>query len=128
LFSGRDDYEGFGGQADPNSVLLSTRKRIWIRNRQYPERHPERMRVAEQYCKNRVPEPIETRSLSAIYNCFGLVFASRRTALEREDIDRILDEDAYTFVARRADVREGDIIVYRKSPRTIPLHQYLRQF
>jgi len=86
------------------------------------------MRVAEQYCKNRVPEPIETRSLSAIYNCFGLVFASRRTALEREDIDRILDEDAYTFVARRADVREGDIIVYRKSPRTIPLHQYLRQF
>jgi hypothetical protein len=48
--------------------------------------------------------------MSATYNCFGLVFASRRTWIHEEALDLILRDDGY----RRVDVPWiGDVVIYR---------------
>ncbi len=59
---------------------------------------------------------VNFRSLpSAIYNCHGLVFASRRTGIDdTEEIYKILKDDNYTEILL-ADVLPGDIIIYFSS-------------
>jgi hypothetical protein len=116
------DYLGLGGIADPSSIKLETRERHWIRNQQRIERAPASMRAAEAICHRRVNGEIETRSLSGIYNCFGLVFAARRTAVEPLDVERILREDQYRWVQQRERVVLGDIIIYRERPGNEPTH------
>jgi hypothetical protein len=47
------------------------------------------------------------------YNCHGLTFASRRTAIiSPEEVRKILEEDDYHRIASLADVMPGDIVVY----------------
>lgn len=53
------------------------------------------------------------RSLSSEYNCVGMVFAARRTWIEPEHVEWILQEDGYRQVAREADLDVGDVVVYR---------------
>lgn len=49
---------------------------------------------------------------SAIYNCHGLTFASKRTRIyDDDDIRRILQEDLYQEIELK-DTLPGDIIVY----------------
>ncbi len=49
---------------------------------------------------------------SPVYNCHGLVFASRRTRIEKStSIQRILDDDKY-FEIPMKDVLPGDIVIY----------------
>jgi len=46
------------------------------------------------------------------YNCHGMTFATRRTAIEyAEEINKILDEDDYEEVAAK-EVIVGDIALY----------------
>ena len=53
-----------------------------------------------------------TTSPCGIYNCHGLTFASRRTAIvSTEEIYKILSDDGYVQIAR-GDVQPGDVIVY----------------
>lgn len=53
-----------------------------------------------------------TSGCTSVYNCHGLVLASRRTAIIRSDIVRkTLDEDRYDQVAL-GNVLSGDIILY----------------
>src|SRR3972149_1987902 len=50
---------------------------------------------------------------SPVYNCHGLTFASRRTAIfEHREIMKILSEDDYQEVENENDVQIGDIIIY----------------
>jgi hypothetical protein len=58
---------------------------------------------------------IVTRSLSATYNCFGLVFSCRRAFVFEESVELILNEDDYTKISRE-DVFRGDLVVYRSEP------------
>lgn len=47
------------------------------------------------------------------YNCYGMVFASRRTAIsEDERIPDILEDDGFRCVSEQ-DARPGDIVFYR---------------
>lgn len=47
------------------------------------------------------------------YNCFGHVFASRRTAIyDIEYIDQILCEDGYGQIFEETEFAAGDIVVY----------------
>ncbi len=49
---------------------------------------------------------------SSRYNCHGLTFAGRRTAIERpEEVERIIREDGYVQVPR-AEVLAGDVVLY----------------
>lgn len=48
-----------------------------------------------------------------VYNCYGMVFASRRTAiLDDEQIPGILKDDGYAEISE-ASARPGDLVVYR---------------
>lgn len=49
---------------------------------------------------------------TAKYNCHGLTFASRRTAIEGSFVERILNQDEYTEV-QLVNVMAGDIVLYR---------------
>lgn len=49
------------------------------------------------------------------YNCHGLTFASRRTAIEGPAVEKILRDDEYTEV-QIDKVLIGDIVVYRRGP------------
>ena len=49
---------------------------------------------------------------SAYYNCHGLAFAGRRTAIEsHEAVTRLLDEDDYRLI-QREQVLPGDLVIY----------------
>ena len=50
--------------------------------------------------------------VSALYNCHGMTFASRRTRIVRAiDVRRILDDDNYQVVTG-ANILPGDIVLY----------------
>lgn len=55
---------------------------------------------------------IRLRSLASEYNCMGMVFASRRTSIDVEHMERILQDDGYRRIAPEF-VMLGDLIVYR---------------
>ena len=51
---------------------------------------------------------------SGMYNCFGLVFASRRTTVEDlSEIPKILAEDNYVEIKNHKEVLPGDIVLYK---------------
>jgi hypothetical protein len=94
-------------------LALQTRKESAIRN-ELLRRAPSPGQVQEAFdyrkkfpgCKHRNTKP----SLS--YNCHGLTFAARRTAIiESASIQSILKDDGYIEVDRQ-DVVAGDIVMY----------------
>jgi hypothetical protein len=104
---------GEGGPADPERLPLSTKKKTLIPNARRQESPPEKMRAAEAYVHAQCPNVL-TRSLSATYNCVGMVFAARRTWVDTDHISRIFEDDGYRPCQGRADIMAGDIVVYRK--------------
>lgn len=58
---------------------------------------------------------IRARSASAIYNCMGLVFASRRTWIETEHLHLILREDGYRQFTEPGKLSVGDVVVYKRN-------------
>jgi hypothetical protein len=104
----------FGGQADPMSLPLYTRKRTFIRNVLRHEQPAEKLRAAADLHRAQYPD-IRLRSLTATYNCFGLVFASRRSALcDASQILTILRDDGFVRVEDRTDAQVGDVVLYRQ--------------
>ena len=57
------------------------------------------------------PEAI-LRSLDSTYNCVGLIFASRRTNVETDELSWIMSDDGYKEVSED-QVVVGDLVVYR---------------
>lgn len=102
----------FGSENDNTSIRLDTRRKRFIPNSQPPERPPESLKAAVKICTNIVPG-IEFRRASATYNCVGLVFASRRTAIEPEHLQMIIEDDGYKRIKNEKDVKKGDIVLYR---------------
>lgn len=101
-----------GGSQDPRAIPLVTKRRIHIVNEQRSEMVPEILRASVELWSRERPQA-RLRSVSATYNCVGLVFASRRTWIGTEDIALILQEDEYNRVSRLDEVRPGDVVVYR---------------
>jgi len=54
---------------------------------------------------------LKLRSMRSDYNCIGLVFGSRRTALSIDDALQILDDDGYRPISRE-DSERGDLVLY----------------
>ncbi len=61
------------------------------------------------------------RSLTGTYNCMGMVFASRRTCIDFDQLATILKEDGYYRVKDTNELLPGDIVLYG-DPRGKPLH------
>ncbi len=96
---------------DPRRLPLSTRDGSPIPNARGLERAPEIHRAAQEMHRQE-HSGARLRSSSSIYNCVGLVFASRRTCVDIEYILLILERDGYR---RFTDIRKvwiGDIVTY----------------
>lgn len=101
---------GEGGPRDRRSIPLATKQGDLIPNVRRQECVPARMLECRRIGESRFHN-IRTRSLSSTYNCVGLVFATRRTWVDPDEVARIFQGDGY----KRVDIPEiGDIAVYRK--------------
>ena len=93
------------------SIRLDTRVGKAVDNKQSspPDRQDVAIfeRICQQHSQWRVRKPC-----CGTYNCFGLVWASRRTCIfESDEVRRILDEDGF----RRIDLAQavcGDVVTY----------------
>lgn len=102
-----------GSPQDRASIQLETRSGKYIENERRLERSYEALKAAERLWKGRFPR-IQTRSLTAVYNCVGLAFASRRTCIEPYLVDWLLEEDGFRQVRLPEKIQPGDLVVYRK--------------
>lgn len=101
-----------GGQQDRMAIKLATRKRRWIRNVSRSEWAPEKLRAAANLDKEGHPNAT-LRSSTAVYNCTGLVFASRRTWVFPDQLGIIIEDDGYEKLGNPNEVQIGDIVFYR---------------
>jgi hypothetical protein len=56
---------------------------------------------------------VELRSFTHLYNCVGMVFASRRAWIESTDLERVLKADGYRQLGGPGEVVRGDLVLYR---------------
>jgi hypothetical protein len=69
------------------------------------------MKEAERLLSASCPG-ITTRSLDSTYNCMGMIFAARRTAIDIDSLEKIIQDDGYTPLASADHLHAGDIVVY----------------
>lgn len=105
---------GEGRPQDRLSIPLATRQGSWIPNVRRPEQPPDTLMVYIDWYKEKLPKA-RLRSSTAVYNCVGLVFASRRTWVDTRVVPTILREDGYDRLAGLADVEIGDLVIYRET-------------
>lgn len=98
-------------QLENRNIVVQTRKGNSIRNEQCFEISRYEQSLFPEY--ERKYRVVDRRGdPTAIYNCHGMTFASRRTCIhEAQEILRILEEDNYEPVAGGA-VLPGDIVLY----------------
>jgi hypothetical protein len=107
-----------GSEKDANSVLLGTLRTRHIRNERRPEWKPADLREGVAICKKSFPDLI-TRSVTAIYNCVGMVFATRRTWVDTSLVYKLLADDGYERLTSIDDAQVGDVAVYKTSTGTV---------
>lgn len=101
------------GSQLPGSIPLYTRRGREITNEQVLDigaAQVERLRKLLQKKYGLVA--LERRPPTGVYNCHGLTFANRRTAIhDPAQVDLILVDDAYRRI-KLSDGQPGDIVVY----------------
>ncbi|MEE9465875.1 MAG: hypothetical protein V3W14_09925 [Candidatus Neomarinimicrobiota bacterium] len=93
------------------TLALETRKGRPIPNFQRLEMNPSQAKAVIRIIKKACPNA-KMRSITQVYNCLGMAFASRRTWIDEDSIGLILEDDDYKLVNKRADVQQGDLITY----------------
>ena len=93
-------------------LALATRKARQIKNERRLQRPPAAMDEARNIVLGS-HSTAQLRSLNSHYNCMGMVFASRRTCIDTEELGMILEDDGYRPVVSENDIMLGDIVVYR---------------
>lgn len=111
-------YDSQGDYIIGPVLTLSTRKGRQIPNEQRMPRPPLSMEAARDIVLTNHPSA-RVRSLSSMYNCVGMAFAARRTWVEPEQLDMILNDDDYRRVAHEEELTAGDIVIYRDDQQTI---------
>jgi hypothetical protein len=94
-------------------LTLLTKRRRQIRNE---FGHPQKLQAAIEAAHSNFKslpfgDRIIRRSTSTTYNCCGLVFASRRTSIDPEDLEMVR-EDEYRVIPEN-EVLPGDVVIYR---------------
>ncbi|MBD1856454.1 MULTISPECIES: hypothetical protein [Leptolyngbya] len=100
-----------GGTNDRLAVALETCSRQHIRNERPKELPPEMIQAGLEMDRKTNPNA-KLRSASSTYNCMGMVFASRRTCIDIEELEFILKEDKYRRLSGLNEVEVGDVVVY----------------
>jgi hypothetical protein len=106
LYDSRGDYL-VGGQ-----LSLDTRKARQIPNDRRLEQNPVRLEAAKE-CILKHHTSAQCRSLTGVYNCMGMVFASRRTCIDTDSITMILEDDEYRRLQPSDEVAKGDVVIYK---------------
>jgi hypothetical protein len=107
---------GEGSEQDRKAIKLATKRGRWIKNVRRREMPPEQLRAAVEVVRGKF-SALTLRSISATYNCYGMVFASRRTCIvDGNEILNILSDDEYLKVTDRRRVNVGDVVIYRSAP------------
>lgn len=101
---------GLGEANDPLRIALQTVQKWDIPNTRKLPKSPMQMKSAYQIHKGKYLS-LEVRSLRSEYNCVGLVFGSRRAAIDIEHVMRIFEHDGYKRVEAASGDR-GDIVLY----------------
>jgi len=107
FYSQNGDYL-IGGE-----IQLATRKNRPIRNKRRFEQHPARLQAAKRIVLDN-HETARLRSLTGLYNCMGMLFAARRTWIDPDELQMILEDDNYHKLNYNGEVKIGDIIVYKE--------------
>ena len=105
-------YDAHGNFIVGPVLPLATRKGQHIPNERRLQRPPASMIAARDIVLTHHPSA-RVRSLSSMYNCMGMAFASRRTYIESEHLELILDGDNYQRVPHESELAVGDIVIYR---------------
>lgn len=101
-----------GVQSRYPSIIMETRKNWKIPNEMRPEAAPHLLKASLAIWSKARPNA-RLRSFSGVYNCIGMVIASRRTWVDPEDLLRVLKEDGYRKLANESEAVCGDVVVYR---------------
>ena len=105
------------GVSADESLALETRQHWQIPNDfRLRDAAPESLAALREEFKKIHPHARPVCS-SALYNCGGLVFGSRRVWIDPEHFRQILEDDGYEPVTDPA--RPGDIVLYGTSPESI---------
>ena len=101
---------------DPYALKMETRKRRWIYNVVRPESSHEQMKVRIEVALGACPQAVPVAA-STIYNCFGLAFATRRSAIvDEEDVLAIMEDDGFRMLPWDPNAwLPGDVVIYRNS-------------
>jgi hypothetical protein len=103
----------------PGKIILQTREGKDVENSQSCP--PDGTIMARYALLRRMHSGwINRKPACGIYNCFGLVWASRRTAVYDEGaISQILKDDGYRQLLPGGTPQPGDIVLYRNSNSTM---------
>jgi hypothetical protein len=93
-------------------LALETRARNPIDNAMKPERPKVALEASAALFKKLFPDA-QLRSLTALYNCIGLIVASRRAWVDPSDLIRVLREDGYRKLTSAQEAEMGDVVIYR---------------
>ena len=105
------------GESVDESLALETRQKWRIPNvLRLVEAHPDTLAAATQLFETTHPNARLVCS-SALYNCGGLVFGSRRVWIDPDDFNQILEDDGYERIT--GPPSPGDIVLYGTSPESI---------
>jgi hypothetical protein len=98
---------------DPKGIILQTRAGHDVANSQSCE--PD-VTIPARYDRLRRKHFlwVSRKPACGVYNCFGLVWASRRTSIyDESEISKILLDDGYRRLATDSQLRPGDVVLYR---------------
>lgn len=98
--------------SEADYLALETRKGSSIPNKKRPERGRDALVAAIELWKELLPEA-RLRSISAVYNCAGMVVASRRVWVDPENLAQIFKDDRFRQLKDFTEAEFGDIVVYR---------------
>lgn len=100
-----------GGKSDRLAIGLDTRRGNHIRNERRREL-PLEVLIANKEISCSAHPQAEVRSVTATYNCVGMVFASRRTWVDPDQVRKILSDDGYQRVGGIEQAEVGDVVLY----------------
>ena len=103
-------------------IEVQTRLGTSVKNAQAPEPDERSKNIYHRLCK-RHDRWVERKPPCGIYNCFGHIWASRRTSIYDEDqVHLIIHEDGYRIVESIDKVKPGDTVLYSTRENNSILH------
>jgi hypothetical protein len=105
----------------PQSIAVATRLGNEVDNAQGARVAAGQVQAFRDMCQRRRWDL--RRDADGLYNCAGLVWASRRTGISRQaDWDRILRDDGYRRVHKTEPLRPDDLVLYLEVEDNTYLH------